>query len=168
MRSEPFDDIEPSGRTHHGHLLEEYGGRLDPVVTRPCLTVSDVVKLAAGGVAVKFEDVKDMIVPDGPVQDKIQEWWDTAPTKALIARITMNVRSRPRNERSFQEDPIRMYTALMAAQHGDTVYVFAHYRCARPQMMTDPLHLFPSDALMAQLHLLEEHAKQIPEGTIEP
>lgn len=149
------------------YLNDKYRGMVSSQ-TRSALSVSDVVKLATGGVKIDFEHVKDMIVPDPPEPDRIARWFDTMPTKALVARIVMNARTRPMSlSDPDPTDPTRNFRSLLAAVHGDTVHVFVHYYRCKPQVMTDPVHLFPSDALMAQLHLLEEHSRTIPEGALD-
>lgn len=140
------------------------GGMLEAAPVS-AITVTDAVKLATAGVKLDFEQLRHHLVPDPPPAEeegKIQAWWDTAPTRALIARISMNARTHGYQLDQYVVDPIKMFLSLLASQHGDMVHVFVHYRGCEPQIMKDPLHLFPSDALMAQLHLLEEHAKTAP------
>lgn len=139
-------------------------------IEMPSLTVSDVIKLAAGGVAIKFEDIGARLVPDPEPPSKIHRWWDTAPAEAMVARLTMHMRATATdnlNMGSMPLDPAHMYNGLMARAFGDAVYVFVCHRGAEPQIIKDPLHMFPSDALMAQLHLLEEHVKATIEGALQ-
>lgn len=48
---------------------------------------------------------------------------------------------------------------MYAAQHGDKVYVFVYGGNAPPEIIEDDACIYPSDALLARVHLLVNHAK---------
>lgn len=114
------------------------------------LTVSDVERLAKAGVSIKFEDIRHQIKPD-----------DLSPTPTYD--------DRPRSlEEAFWDRWKRaraannIYTSMMmpyavnASQHGDKVYVFVSPADQPPFIIEDVAVLYPSDALMAKMALLEK------------
>jgi hypothetical protein len=49
---------------------------------------------------------------------------------------------------------------MSAVAHGEKVYVFVAPEDNPPLILEDDLHLYPSDALMAKLHLLNKVHKE--------
>jgi hypothetical protein len=49
---------------------------------------------------------------------------------------------------------------MSAVAHGEKVYVFVAPNNQPPLILEDDLHLYPSDALMAKLHLMEKLHKE--------
>lgn len=111
------------------------------------LTVSDVERLAKAGVKIEFEAIRDQIRPDALMQtydaprtleDAFWERWRRA-----------NIRDDVNMGRMF---PYK----INASQHGDKVYVFVAPLDQPPFILEDVSVLYPSDALMAKLALLEK------------
>lgn len=112
------------------------------------LTVSDVERLAKAGVKIEFEAIRDQIRPDDPtpprydaprtLEDAFWERWKRA-----------NIRDDVNMGRMF---PYK----INASQHGDKVYVFVAPLDQPPFILEDVSVLYPSDALMAKLALLEK------------
>ena len=107
------------------------------------LTVSDVERLAKAGVTVAFEDIATQLGPDLP-RDHLDPL-----ARAVMDRWMRNPRNRERCENKFT----RIH--MSAVGWGDMVYVFVATGRNEPVVLTDDMHMFPSDALMAKLHLLE-------------
>lgn len=114
------------------------------------LSVSDVERLAKAGVKIEFSDVRYQIMPDDdlkpperlfphmePLQQSFWERWRRAnPQKA---------------DRFDHLPPFSVY----AHETDDKVFVMVGPNDTRqePFLIEDLKHLYPSDALMAKLHL---------------
>lgn len=122
----------------------------------PCaiLSVTDVVRLATAGVKMEWEAVRDQVRPD-PVPDKTGMFDCSAVLRPLVSRLTQNF--------DLQNDmltgPLQVPFFLSAVVHGDKVYVFVASTDQPPIILEDDRHLYPSDALMAKLHLMNQFYK---------
>lgn len=122
------------------------------------ICVSDIVKLAAAGVTMSFNDIKNQVIPDGPSEPRMRPipLIDDTLAQALWSRVATNLQliageySNLGFTRPYQ---------LAAAKFEETIYVFAVAPGHPPVILTDPAHCFPSDALMAKLALLKDQAK---------
>ena len=108
------------------------------------LSVSDVERLAKAGVAITFSDVQYQIQRDpeevvrvASLADSFWERWR---------------RANPPDYRTFGGPTFGIY----ASEYGDKVYVYVHPTDSEPFILEDDKHLYPSDALMAKLHLREK------------
>lgn len=144
----PWDDDSPHLHPLSPHIVQTPDGVQTP------LTVDDIVKLASAGVAITYSEIRHRIASSPPAQS---EYPFRDPAELLLdvlrKRISANVRSRGRDAEG------ELFPYLAAAQFEETVYVFAHYPGHPPVVLTDPGHLYPSDALMAKLHLLKVQPK---------
>jgi hypothetical protein len=111
------------------------------------LTVSEVERLAKAGVTVAFADIAAHVHPDPPKQDHLDPG-----ARAVLDRWRRN----PRNQPEYVGFEVIRFATHM---YNDTVYVFVVTPGHEPVILTDDVHLFPSDALMAKIHLLEHQLK---------
>lgn len=107
------------------------------------LSVSDVERLAKAGVKVEWGDIRYQVVPDPE---------PAAPETLTSAFWHRWDRSHPPRWDSFPTRPYDIY----ASEYGDKVYVYVQPRDSEPFVLEDDKHLYPSDALMAKLHLREK------------
>jgi hypothetical protein len=111
--------------------------------------VGDVERLAKAGVTVAFADIAAQIHPDPPTRDHLDPY-----ARAVMDRWKCNPASAARKLGTFE--PIMR---LSGAEYGGLVYVFVVTGRHEPVILTDDVHLFPSDALLAKIHLLEHQPK---------
>lgn len=116
------------------------------------LSVSDVERLAKAGVAIKFEDIRHQVTAD------------------VMMAPAMNYDERPRSlEDSFWDRWKRAHTRQMrehigvitpygihATEYDGKIYVTVSPQDQAPFILEDEAVLYPSDALMAKLALLEK------------
>lgn len=113
------------------------------------LTVSDVERLAKAGVKIEFEQIKSQVRPDPPSEDR-DKWMRLPLVEAFWERWR---RANPPNHQTFNEvGPWGIYASVF----DDTVYVFVSPTDGPPFIIEDQKHLYPSDSLMAALHLREK------------
>lgn len=131
------------------HMIQETG--------RPmyALPVSDIIKLAAAGVKIEFKDIANQIMPD-PVQpqtaepsDGLRDYHNRLLVRPIVDRWRMANQKRDMEGHAFP-------FLLSAQQYKEKVYVFVGTGNSEPCILTDEAHLYPSDALMAKLHLLQQ------------
>ena len=125
-----------------GHTI--YGDTPSP----PRLTVSDIERLAKAGVSMSFEAIVGCIEPDPKPKDIFD---DSHLTGVIIQRWRMT--QQPGKDFGY------MPFHLAAAVYKGKVHVFVSGRDREPTVLVDEAHLFPSDALMANLHLYLEFNK---------
>lgn len=118
------------------------------------LQISEIERLAKAGVAITLRDVTPcsdvppLMSPQPPnMVDAVWDRWHRARSARYDATVCANGRVLP-----FQ---------LLASQHGDKVWVSVHPENFNyePFQLQDNAAIFPSDALMAQLALWEQHHK---------
>lgn len=111
---------------------------------RKLLSVSDIERLAKSGVHVDFKDVAEQIMQDPPPATKhtplIDAFWDRY------------WRARPEQDQWGRPTPYQ----IAAIQYEDLIYVFVGPRDRPPFVIEDQRVLYPSDALMAKMALLEQ------------
>lgn len=136
-------------------------GRLER--TQKMLTVSDVERLAKAGVQIKMDDVIERITPDPMKEDPIdvQMAPQNADNNDLLRALWHRLRM---NTRALQSDHMgggmyRHMPVQAAVRHGDTIHIFVHTGNSPPCIIEDEAVLFPSDALMAKIALLEKVEK---------
>lgn len=112
------------------------------------MTVGDIVELAKAGVKVELaaqvEPIsvkRDPPVPADRLTDMIYDRWRQS-------------RSGRAAEYEFLVGP-----TLKAIEHDGKVYVFSYSGNAPPEVIEDDSAIFPSDALLARIHLMMQHAK---------
>lgn len=121
------------------------------------LNVAEVECLAKAGVKIELS---------GPVRvQSVPQVWQTPPVQSgspehLVSmardrwRMSMEAKYNDRNlAPTFYNDPL-----ISAVRHGDKVYIFARGE-GEPEIIVDDVCVYPSDALMAKLHLMMEHGK---------
>ncbi len=116
---------------------------------RTALAISDIERLAKAGVAMTFKDIADQIMPDPPPAQATPPLPFDPDAEAIYNRWYMNPENARRRQMSFQEN-FRVATA----RHGDIVHVFVAALTKVPVVIEDSVHMFPSDALLAKIHLL--------------
>lgn len=127
------------GAIGHPHVPPNYPPPW-PSPVKAMLTVSDVARLAQAGVKVNFSDISDMVRPDDtksltPLVDAFWQRWHRA------------------NPGSPMSLPPERPWAIAAAPYNDVVYVFVAPFNGVPFILEDEKTLYPSDALIAKLHL---------------
>lgn len=115
------------------------------------LTVSDVERLAKAGVATSFDQIANRVMPDAPEMKRA-----TGLHMAIIERWQLS--RKHSNEFGMMAGSLFPYPTIAAHHFKDKIYVFICHQTHEPVILTDEAHLYPSDALMAKLHLLEEVA----------
>jgi len=114
---------------------------------RHMLSVSDVERLAKAGVQIKLEDVINQLIPDPVVMPPAHTLADL-----IYSRMKQSMQAKyPDNDVFAWHRP-----ELHATIFKDKAYVFVTTGKSEPLVIEDDAHIFPSDALMAKLHLLQE------------
>lgn len=133
-------------QSYHGQPVRAPLPNPWPSPVKQMLTVSDVARLAQAGVKINFAEIADMVRPD-----------DTKSTTPLVDAFWQRWhRANPGNPMML---PPERPWAIAAAPCNDKVYVFvAPFHGGVPFILEDEKILFPSDTLMAKLHL-REHVK---------
>lgn len=126
------------------------------LAAKPHLTVSQIERLAKAGVKVELSDV--LIVGEMPEYPKAMQH---GSPEHLVDMIHQRWRMAMEAKNRAYADPQPFYAqpAIAAVRHEDKVHVFAVGEKCPPQILVDEIAIFPSDALMAQLHLLMEYGK---------
>jgi hypothetical protein len=136
----------------------------NPGEPAPCaiLSVSDVERLAKAGVKMEWAEMRHQVRPD-PVPDKTGMFDCTPLLRPLVARIRQQAISQSTKDHFLSPEPdVRMIQAasfMSAVAHGEKVYVFVAHDNQPPVILEDDIHLYPSDALMAKLHLMDKFYK---------
>lgn len=127
------------------------------------LTVTDIERLAKAGVVIKFEDIAPQVVPDDdkPSIMSRPRYSGENETKLLVERWLMSNRAAARADQFFMDAQMFPFH-LSVYKHDDTFYVFVGTFNGPPVILEDATHLFPSDALMAKLHLLTATESKTP------
>src|ERR1035437_6495575 len=131
----------------------------------PCaiLSVSDVERLAKAGVKMDWETMRDQVRPD-PVPDKTGMFDCRVLLRPLVARLRQQALSRSTKDRFLTGGSDGAYidgpSFLSVVAHGEKVYVFVASGNQPPLILEDDLHLYPSDALIAKLHLMHKLHKE--------
>lgn len=131
----------------HGHPVERVMG----------LSVDEVVALAKAGVQVELAGrvtidnvpppiahTRDIGSPHNDISEGIRQRY----FQSQRAKMT------PNDVGSFIDVP-----AMCAFEHGEKVYVFIYNGRSEPEMIDDEASIYPSDALLARIHLMMKHAK---------
>jgi hypothetical protein len=121
------------------------------------LSVSEMIELAKAGVAVELA---------GKVQvDRTYRSPTPLPTardrdisEGIRERYLQSQRSKKVDDFIYGSSPIQV-PDLCAFQHGDKVYVFAYSGNSPPEVIEDDAAIYPSDALLARIHLMMQHGK---------
>lgn len=117
------------------------------------LSISDVERLAKAGVAIQFSEIANRIVSDPPPSPPAnlfpaEDNW----TEVLLERYRRNLRARSKSYESVMY-PFRFF----ATEHGDKVHVYVAPTDGRdPVVLVDDKAIFPSDALMSSIYLMEK------------
>lgn len=122
------------------------------------LSVSEMIELAKAGVAIELA---------GKVQ--IDRRVRPPPFPGNHGRdISQGIRERyVQSQQAKLSEHDRIYglrasdavPELCAFEHGDKVYVFAYSGNSPPEVIEDDAAIYPSDALLARIHLLVQHGK---------
>lgn len=136
--TQPLDPFLPRNYSGGSNLFTDG----DHVVST--LTVSEVERLAKAGVKVEFKDIAAQVRPDIPESPHL---FDNRLVKPLVER---RAASRCNSQDNFISFPFNAYVT----RYGDKFYIFLSTGCHEPCILQDEAHLYPSDALMASIHLL--------------
>lgn len=139
-----------SGPNHYPHGIVQHGGMNSPPMA--VLTVSDVERLAKAGVKMDYAEVKHCVVPDPPPARE--------PTWSIHTELAALLVQRWNRLNTMDRDGFEVPFLLSAVRYEDKVHVFVapnrgQYKAA-PVILEDDEKLYPSDALMAKIHLLLE------------
>lgn len=119
---------------------------------RGTLTVTDVERLAKAGVQINIGDIVGRLVPDSAPTPPTELWGGDELTRALLERYKRNKRAR---DRGF-EGHLSSFRFL-ATEHGDRIHVYVAPTDGRdPVVLVDDKAIFPSDALMSAIYLMEK------------
>lgn len=116
------------------------------------MTTDQIERLAKAGVTVELAHKVYVQDPPPPMP----------PPQACGNDISQGIRERWMQSAKQQSREFGSYIVtpeLCAFQHGDKVYVFAYSGNAEPEIIVDEAAIYPSDALLARLHLMMQHAK---------
>lgn len=120
------------------------------------LTVDQIERLAKAGVSVELSHKVT-------VQDPSPE--PPEPHRMATNDIGAGIRERWMQSQRAKATALNDYNefavcpTLYAHQHDDKVYVFAYSGNAPPEIIEDDACIYPSDALLARIHLMMQHAK---------
>jgi hypothetical protein len=121
------------------------------------LSVSEIVELAKAGVAVELAgkvEINRLVPPSadvfGPPSRDISQGIRERYLQSQRAKHTRN---------HFFDAPIELVPDLCAFQHDGKVYVFAYSGNSPPEIIVDDAAIYPSDALLARIHLMMQHGK---------
>lgn len=124
-----------------------------PLRTPSFLTVNDVERLAKAGVKVDYENIKNVVVPDPPKPDIIYGQID--PYGWLRALHDRWQRTNPNPARDGFMDPHNFaYVGAVHVEDTETMHLMVATKQGRVAYVTDDAKMYPSDALIAKLHLL--------------
>lgn len=125
------------------------------------MTVSQIEVLAKAGVKVELQcPVRVISDPPTPYPQAVHQFGTPDHLLELVSqRWEMAMRAKYASEEfnrpTFFETPL-----VSACKHGETVYIFVRGgKGTPPHVIEDPMNIFPSDALLAKLHLLMEFGK---------
>ena len=119
------------------------------VTTQLC--VQDVERLAKAGVSMSIGPVHvlpDPIVTPGPARNPLAD--------AIRDRY---IQSKKATRTSSNFDEAFMVPEVYATQHEGQVYVFVYAGNSPPEVIIDDAAIYPSDALLARIVLLESLGK---------
>lgn len=120
---------------------------------RQSLTVHDAERLARAGVKIDLEHVN--ITEDPRNKDWVEkDPWAIAVEDRLRMNPMFGMRLATRE----------LHLRLMGGKYGEKVFICVHLGNRPPVLLDDDAHLFPSDALMAKIHLLDKQPSS-PDGS---
>jgi hypothetical protein len=117
------------------------------------LSVSDIERLAKAGVKIEFKDIALQVQPD--MYPSPGSYDEMAPKPPRSLSDSFWQRWERANPRKFGAGEMRPWD-IHATEFGDKVYVYVAPTDGEPFILEDSKPLFPSDALMAALHLREK------------
>lgn len=122
------------------------------------LSIDDITKLAAAGIKIDWNDVRHRIKPNDkePEPSDSLGHHDKHLIRPLVQRWVNTETATAKRDYGRYEGMVRAFPFenLSAAVHGDKVYLFAHIEGTPPVVLEDEKHIYPSDGLMARLHLM--------------
>lgn len=119
----------------------------EPITPTMSMTTEQIERLAKAGVTVEL--AHKVYVQDPP----------PVPNQRTYDHLTDLITGRWRMSNGAQQYEGLVVPQLKAMQHGDKVYVFAYSGNAEPEIIVDDAAIYPSDALLARIHLMMQHAK---------
>ena len=129
----------------------------DPVPVA-VLSVSDVERLAKAGVKMDWAEIKYQVRSDQPQRHKL---YDCEPMlRPLIERLRMRSNIKNANEAFPGDYAVVPFNLLSVSVNHEKVYVFVAPHGQPPVILEDDVNLYPSDALMAKLHLMDKLYKE--------
>lgn len=127
----------------------------------PRLTVDDIVKLAAAGIKMELAEVMQHLASPEPPQREPGWFNQNRLLQPLIERWRNGMRTNDANDYQMDRDieGIGFPFHLSAWCANELVYLFVGGPGLTPCIIEDEQYMFPSDALMVKLHLLDNQRK---------
>jgi hypothetical protein len=133
-----------------------------PYAPRAVLTVSDIERLAKAGVKIEFENVKDQVRPDptkkatmfgqvdefGYMRDFLRRWDRAQPADPHVYGVAARA-----------ADMVHNFDHVSIFRKESTFHVFVVLSGGQIGHLTDPAEVFPSEALIAKVFLLQKEGK---------
>jgi len=124
---------------------------------RHVLGVSEIVALAQAGVKMDFKEIMHQVRPDPP--SRRETVYDCSVMLGpLLDRMRMAETAAQASKHPGME-PGRLYNGpahMSVCAHNGKVFVFVQQYGADPVIIEDDIHLYPSDALLAKIGLLQQ------------
>jgi hypothetical protein len=134
-----------------------YGPPPLPVQRWIGLTVAEAAELAKAGVKVELAGKVTIDTTPPPMQQPLHHGCGNDISHGIRERWIQSKRAK-RTAMNDGGDFMRV-PELCAFQHGDKVYVFVYGGNAPPEVIEDDAAIYPSDALLARVHLMMQHAR---------
>lgn len=134
-----------------------------PPEQRSVLTVSDIERMAKAGVKIEFENIKAQVRPD-PVKDDIV-FGQIDSYGFLRDFLRRWDRAQPNGDpnmyglRQRALEAVRTFDHVSIFRHGAIFHVFVILTTGQIGHLTDPAEVFPSEALIAKVFLLQKEGK---------
>jgi hypothetical protein len=136
-------------------LKQEYISYENGLPVERCigLSVAEAVELAKAGVQVELAGRVSIDPLPLPPKSIYHPNGEPDLTEMIRQRWRLS-RAASSKYHEFESGP-----QLCALRHGEKVYVFAYSGNAEPEIIVDEAAIYPSDALLARIHLMMQHAK---------
>lgn len=140
-----------TGLSNHGPFQNQPLYPQQTVICEP-LSVGDIERLAKAGVTVKFEDIAGQVRRDSEFPQQRDDRFDP-----YTGEVKLEAMFWARYRRAYNpHDGSLPAVQLKCIDYNDTVHVMVCTPKQAPLIIEDPKPLYPSDALMAKVALMEK------------